>query len=236
MARGTSFGELMTKLRIAARYDPNPALSKNMEPLMRQTLQDTQERLYDEFDWPFLRVHRDKVLSAGQRFYDFPDDLNLERTIKVDVRHGSEWLPVERGITLDEYSLYDSEADVRCDPVLRWEVMDTGGGEQMEVWPLPATNNAQLRLTGIRKLKPLVEASDIADLDDQLIVAFAAGELLGGAKNPVAQVKFQQGARRLELLQGRSTKTRHNTFVLGGAPSDRNMQRQRAPLVAYVRD
>jgi hypothetical protein len=37
-----------------------------------QTLRDTQERLYDEFDWPFLKVQRDKVLAAGQRYYDVP--------------------------------------------------------------------------------------------------------------------------------------------------------------------
>jgi hypothetical protein len=38
MARGVTLGELVTKLRIAARYDPNPALSKNMVPLFEQTI------------------------------------------------------------------------------------------------------------------------------------------------------------------------------------------------------
>lgn len=219
MARGVTLGELVERLRIAARHDPNPALSKNMLPLFKQTLKDTQERLYDEFDWPFLKVQRDKVLAAGQRYYDLPTDMNLERVILVDVRHGSDWLPVERGIDLTCYSAIDSDADARQDPVMRWDIVDTGDGEQVEVWPVPATNGTKLRFRGIRKLKPLIANSDIADLDDQLIVLFAAGEIMGGAKNPAAQLKISQGNKRLETLQGRVTKKRNNGFTLGGGPS-----------------
>lgn len=233
MARGTSFGELLTQLRIAARYDPNPALSLNLVPLMQQTLRDTQERLYDEFDWPFLRIRTDKVLAAGQRYYDIPTGLNLERVLAVDVLHAGQWSPVERGIGLEDFNASDSETGARMDPPTRWDVIDTGAGEQIEVWPIPATDGALLRFTGIRKLNPLVELADIADLDDQMVVAFAAGELLAGAKNPEAQVKFTQGGRRKTLLQGRVTKRRTNSFVLGGA--DNTAPRERTPLVSYVR-
>lgn len=235
MARGTTLGELVTQLRIAARYDPNPALSLNLVPLMQQTIRDTQERIYDEFDWTFLKVQADKTLAAGQRYYDMPTNLNLERVVKVDVRHHDRWLPVERGISLDHYNSRDSDNDEREDPVTRWDVIDTGDGEQIEVWPIPDSDGTLLRFRGIRKLNPLVEDSDIADLDDQLIVLFAAGELLGGAKNDVAKIKLAQGAKRLETLQGRVTKTRSNSFVLGGGASP-HVRRDRTPLVAYVRD
>lgn len=234
MARGTTLGELTNQLRLAARYDPNPALSISITPLMQQELRDTQERLYDEFDWPFLHIHRDKIMAAGQRYYDIPEDLNLERIIAVDIKYGGKWLPVERGITLDHYSSSDSDdAANRNDPVRRWEVLDTGNGEQIEVWPIPASDGSQLRFTGIRKLNALVEDADRADLDDQLVVLFAAGELLAGAKNPLSQIKFTQGAQRKSMLQGRVTKTRSNGFVLGGQPIA--TPRERTPLVSYVR-
>jgi hypothetical protein len=234
MARGVTLGELVTALRISARYDPNPALSLNMVPLFQQTLKNAQERLYDEFDWPFLRIRRDKIMAAGQRYYDIPVDLNLERIQQVDIRFGDRWIPVERGITLEHYNSVDSDADMRRDPAVRWEVMDTGDGEQIEVWPIPQTDGAALRFTGIRKLTPLIEQADRADLDDQLIVLTSAGELLGGAKNPEAQIKFAQAKARKETLQGRVTKTRTNSFVLGGAPNS-DSSRERTPLVAYVR-
>ncbi len=236
MARGVSLGRLITELRIAARYDPNPALSLNMVPLFTQALSQQQERLYDEFDWPFLRIRRDKLMAAGQRYYDIPDDLNLERIQQVDIRYGDRWLPVERGITLDHYNSRDSDADIREDPVVRWDVIDAGSGEQIEVWPIPMTDGAALRFTGIRKLKPLVGQADIADLDDQLIVLYAAGELLGGAKNPAAQIKFSQAKKRKETLQGRVIKTRRNTFVLGGGGQHDDQPVDRTPLVAYVRN
>jgi hypothetical protein len=218
MARGKTLGELVSKLRIAARYDPNPALSKNVVPLLEQTIRDTQERLYDQFDWPFLKVYRDKVLSAGERYYDVPDDMNLERIIAVDVLVGSVWSPVERGITLDDLSQFNSDQGARSDPVLKWDVIDTGDGEQLEVWPIPASNGGTLRITGFRQLSPLVEDSDRADLDDQLIVSFAAAEVLAGRNDNEAQLKLSQGTTRLKMLQGRVTKNRRGGFVLGGGP------------------
>lgn len=232
MARGVTLGELLVKLKIAARYDPNPALSLNMVPLFIQSLQDTQERLYDDFDWPFLKISPDKVLATGQRYYDVPANMNLERIQAVDLYYGGKWLPVERGISLDNYNSMDPEVGVQADPVVRWDVVDTGTGAQVEVWPVPASNGAKLRFTGIRKLKPLIANADLADLDDQIIVLYAAGELLGGAKNPEAQVKFEQAKRRLATLHGRVTHRRAGSFVLGGevaVPTDRT------PLVAYVR-
>jgi len=216
MARGKTLGELVNQLRIAARYDPNPALSQSMVPLFEQTLKDTQERLYDQFDWPFLKVRRDKELSAGQRYYDIPADLNLERVQAVDVKVGNFWQPVERGITLDHYSAIDSDLDARQDPVQRWDAVDTDGQLQIEVWPVPLSDGGILRFSGIRKLRPLVSQGDRADLDDQLIVLYAAGELMGGVKNPEAQLKLSQAKNRLETLQGRVVKTRRKGFVLGG--------------------
>ena len=234
MARGITLSSLVDKLRIAARYDPNPSLSLNLVPLMKQLISDTQERLYEEFDWPFLKVRRDKVLAAGQRYYDIPTDLNLERIISVDVLYGGKWLPVERGVTLDHYNVSNSDDDARNDPARRWDVVSTGASEQIEAWPVPATDGGLLRFSGIRKLSPLVEDTDRADIDDQLIVLFAAGELLGGAKNPAAQIKLDQGAHRLSLLQGRVTKRRTNGFILGGEPPASSHD-ARVPLVAYVR-
>lgn len=234
MSRGQTLGELVTKLRIATRHDPNPALSQNMAPLFEQTLRDVQERLYDEFDWPFLKVQRDKALGAGQRYCDLPDDMNLERIIAVDVLVGGIWEPVERGVTLDHYSASNSDLNARRDPIERWDVVDTGDGEQIEVWPLPTSNGTTIRFSGIRNLKPLVEQSDTADLDDQLIVLFASGEILAGKNDPDAQMKLQQGKNRLNTLQSRTTKTRHNGFVLGGGSCRERDRRPRGPAIVAV--
>lgn len=230
--RGATLAQMVNDLRIEARYDPDPALSVNIVPLLRRTLVRTQEFLYDEFDWPFLRVTRDIDLEAGSRYYDFPDDLNLERVQKMDVLYGDQWRPVTRRIDITAYNAQDSDTDQRNDPVQLWDVIDTGDAPQIEVWPIPATAG-RIRLTGIRSLAPLVEDSDRADLDDMMLVLYAAGELLAAAKDDLAEVKFSQGKARRETMQGRSTKTRHNRFSLGGCQPEPD-EHERV-TVAYAR-
>jgi hypothetical protein len=236
MARGTTLGEMVDMLRSEARLDPNPALSVNMLPMMQQTIRRTQERLYDDFDWPFLRVKRDITAEAGSRYYDAPADLNLERIVAVDYRWGERWIPVERGISLDPYNARDSDNDDREDPVQRWDIIDTGDGPQIEIWPIPIADQNALRLTGFRTLTPLTANSDRADLDDMAITLFAAAELLAAAKSDLASIKLQQAKARVDTLQGRITKTRTNSFTLGGCdPSMQSSDSRRTPQVAYVR-
>lgn len=222
MARGKTLNELVTDLRLEARYDSNPATSISVLPHMQQAIRSTQEFLYDEFDWPFLKVQRDIPLEAGQRYYDFPEDINLERVQRVDVLYGNVWQPVIRGIDLDDYTTHDSDAGERTDPVLKWDVRDTGDSEQMEIWPIPASNGMKVRVRGIRNLKPLVEDSDRADLDDMMIVLYAAGELLATSDPKTAQVKLARGKARRDTMEGRVMKTRNNTFSMNGPPPDEN--------------
>lgn len=217
--RGASLREMVHELRIEARYDPDPALSVNMVPLLKQTIKRTQEFLYDEFDWPFLRTYRDIAIEAGSRFYDFPNDMNLERVEKIDYFYNGQWQPVERRIDLCDYNSSDSDAGERRDPVLLWDIRDTGEGPQIELWPIPISNG-KIRLTGIRALRPLVEDLDRADLDKMMIILYAAGELLAGSKDPVAELKFQQAKARRDMMQSRVSQTRRRSFNLGGVPAD----------------
>lgn len=241
MARGTTLGELVDQLRIEAKLDPNPALSINLVPGMKQQLRTTQERLYDEFDWPHLKIEPEKELQAGERYYDVPATLNLERIIAIDVKWGDRWHPVERGIGLEWYNVHDSDKDIRVDPVMRWDVKDTGSGPQVEVWPIPLTDydadtgDGALRFTGIRKLAALVQNSDIADLDDQMIVKFVAAGMLASRKDPESTVRLIEARSRKKTLQGRITKTRTTSFGLGTGAGSSERCAPAPPRVAYVR-
>src|SRR3546814_17968831 len=83
-----------------------------------------------------------------------------------------------RGIRSEDYAAYDSAAGERVDPVLRWDVQFTGTTDQIEVWPIPASNGMRLQVFGKKVLAPLIEDDDRADLDDQLIVLNAEVALL----------------------------------------------------------
>lgn len=203
MARGTQLIQLVEMLKAEAGHSTRVNVGVDKLPEIKQILRRTQETLYDESDWPFLRVAPYKDLAAGQRYYDFPADLDLERVEQAAVWYSGTPKPIIRGIGFDEYAQYDSENDERADPVLKWDVRWTGSAEQIEVWPIPSSDDQQLQFIGIRPLRALVSDSDVADLDDQLIVLYAAAELLARQGSKDAQAKLGAAQARFARLKGR---------------------------------
>lgn len=235
MARNTTFGQLIDMTVLEAGMDPTPALTSNIRPLIQAAIKREYERLYDEFDWPFLRIFADVYTQAGQRYYDVPDDMNFDRIEKVDYLWGNRWFPLTRGIDLTHYNTFNSDAGVRCDPAYRWDIKWTGDASQIEIWPIPVTNDQKVRFTGIRHMTRLVDDADRCDLDDQMVTLFAAAELLARKNAPEAQLKQQKAVERYRLIRGRSIQSRKNTFNFASGPEPEH-QLKRRPLVAYVRN
>jgi hypothetical protein len=222
MARRKQLQQLVADLRVETGRSTSVALGVDEEQRLKTTLARVQETLYDDYDWPFLRVKPTKALAAGQRYYDMPTGLNLDRIEELAVWYNSEPFPIERGIGFAEYSVYRSDDDERSDPVLKWDVVDNDGDEQIEVWPLPVSNDQTLQFIGIRDLTPLVDNEDRADLDDQLIVLFAAAELLANQKSEDAQAKLGAAQERYARLKGRS-KGASRDAIIGGGKADRRI-------------
>ena len=224
MARGTQFIQLIDMVRAEVEQSTNPSVGIDYLPSIKRRIVRVQESLYDEYDWPFLRIKPIKLLQAGSRFYDFPTDLNLERVEEVSVWYNDQPCDVERGIDFSHYAQYDSEATPpeRSDPVLRWDVRWTGTKEQIEVWPVPASDTMRLQFVGIRNLRPLVSDNNVADLDDTLITLFVAAEILAKQESSDAQLKANQATARHNRLKGRVKGASAPTIIGGGrAKQDR---------------
>lgn len=202
MARGTQLLSLIAQLRAETGRTQNVAVGVDEVENLKVILARTQETLYDEYEWPHLRVQRDISLTAGGRYYNFPSDLNFDRIQDVKLKYNGVYTDVERGILFDDYSVYDSNADTpdRSFPVLKWDIRHTGSTEQMEVWPIPS-DDAKLYLFGTKKLSNLIQESDRADLDDRLIVLFAAAGILARQKSADAKNKLSEAERRLMMLR-----------------------------------
>lgn len=211
MARGTTLGQLVTMLREECGHATSAALGQNTLPRMKRVLQRTQEFLWGDYAWPHLRVYREELLQAGSRYYSFPSDLAFDRVENVHVRYDDTWRQVCYGIELCNYNAQDPELNQRDDPVLRWQAYED---DQFEVWPLPATDGLRLRFEGIKKLSPLVADEDRADLDDNLIVLFAAAELLAKQKGGDAEAKVRMAGRLYGQLKGQQSKS--TMFIMGG--------------------
>lgn len=204
MARGTQLLQLVTMLRSEVGRSTSVSVGVDDLPGLKTKLQRNQELLYDEYDWPFLReIFPRKQLNAGEQYYDFPLGLNLERVETVYVWYNNIALPLTRGIDETHYSIYNPYLGVTSEQCMRWDVRWTGVKEQMEAWPIPATNTQLVGFTGIRTLRPLIQDNDAADLDDQLIVLTTAAEILARQGSESAEAVAGAAKERKRVLMGR---------------------------------
>lgn len=217
MARGVQLSQLVTDLQSEIGHSTQAALGRNLRPALINTLQRVQRQLHDDYDWPFLRVREVKQLQAGQKLYDLPTNVQLERVERIEYKTGGKWRKLDVGVGMDEYNQYDSDVDERASQAMRWEPQVDG---QYEIWPLVDENGVlstlenYVRVVGIRELSNFIADSDTADLDDTLLVLFAATEYLTRQKSPDAEAKSILAQSHYTRIKGRLAKKK--TFTMGG--------------------
>jgi len=217
MGRGTSLGQLITDLRSESGHSLQANLGKSTRDVLINILQRTQSRLWEDYSWPFLAIKRDITIAAGQRYYDVPTDLVFERIERVEFKHGDIWSKMHYKISADNYNSHDSDLGVRSTPITRYDAYENN---QIEVWPIPSNNSVSttktgmVRVHGVKNLSAFTDEAHTADLDDQLIVLYAATEMLARQKQGDAQNKLAQAQAHYARLKARMAKT--ETFVIGG--------------------
>lgn len=234
--RGQTLGELLSDLKAECGYSQNAAHGINNRESLVQVLKRTQRRLWSDWDWMHMRVSRDMRVNAGQRYYNCPTDLPYERIDTAEVKFGGLWKPLCFGIDERQYSIYDPRIDERSWPIERWDVAedpaDTAGTPDnrgmIEIWPLPSDSGTApapasddegwMRFTGIRFLRTFNNDADRCDLDGDLIVLYAAAEILMRDRKDDAQAKLQAGLKLYMMLRGNQEKNR--TFNLGSGEKE----------------
>lgn len=222
MARRKTLEDILSQLNNETGQIDTPSYGVGARNSLVNLINRVQETLWDDHDWPFLEIKKTIQLQAGQRYYDIPSEMATDRIKNVQVKYAGTWHPVKFGIEQSElFAIHDSDIDQRFDPAARWDhYYDTGTDtEQLEVWPIPASNydsstyNGSLLITGTKKLGTLEADSDRADLDDRLIVLFAAAEVLARDRTDDAQVKLQKAQERYAALKSNTGQKKQ--FSLG---------------------
>lgn len=232
MARGTTLVKLMNDLRAECRISLNASHNTQNRDMQIIALQRKQEWFWNDFAWPHLRVERIIKLQDGQRFYDMPEDLDIDRITKIEVRDETVYRQLRWGVTAGDLAAHDSELDHRAWPV---RAVQFSEDEQLEVWPIPdqnaddTTRDGYIRVTGIRKLKPLVADSDRAELDDRLLILHCAAEYLASTGAKDAQLKLDQANALYAKLRGGLMPS--NKIRMFGGRGDGRIQR--VPLAIY---
>lgn len=205
MARNTAFSELVLQLRAELRRSQNPATGQEDLPSLKQTLNHTIDVVAHMHDWPFLHKKFPRVtLQAGERFYDLPEGLDIERITGHKLKYNDSFYDLMRSIDFEDYQVWDPEDDERSDPVLKYDFQLVEGSMQIEAWPIPASEQ-YLYFEGYQAVPKLVADTDICPLDDTVVVLFAAAELLqtvskeeAAAKRDLANELLRQKAIRGE--------------------------------------
>jgi len=215
MPVGTTLEALLLSLKARVGKSTRASVGSDYNETLKQRLRQAQNRLYERRMWPRLTVTGAVYTQAGQRYYDIPDGINLDRIDDTAFYWNNEPRPLDRGIDFSHYAEHDSDLGERADPVLAWDVRWTGSETQIELWPLPATNNQAFRMFGMRPLRPLISEEDVCDLDDDLIVYHAAAEILAnqGAKN--AELELRQAEKHFNHL-GANSQAKSETITYGG--------------------
>lgn len=235
MARGTTLMQCVTKLRARTGMSTDPAQGINSLEMYKLRLKEEQERLYQDYDWPFLMGPYDVEMEAGERYYDLP--VEPESIQKVEYKWGGVWQELCYGINGEHYNSRDSDLDQRLDPIQRWQMrVDKTNdslidNEQFEAWPIPATDDqVTVRFWGKRRLGAFIANDDKCTLDDLLIVLYSAATIVKNAED--RKLLIAEAESHYKRLRGRNKKTK--MFVLGGGGGELSRPKPGPVRVAYT--
>lgn len=227
MPRNARLGDVIEIVRDEARLSSNTSRGTDHRTSIVRKIKRVQYELADAWSWPFMQIQRSDAtltMSAGQRYYDFPSLLELDGTETLWTKFGSEWIPLGRGISPQDYNAQDSDADARADPPEKW---DAYGETQFEIWPMPASNLTDgLRFVGQKKLTDLVDDDSRLDLDDYLIALKVTAEILAANGQKDAAVVLDAHNLRLRRLTSKLQARTGARMGLGTTPSGRTYPRR----------
>ena len=215
MARGTTLSSLRDQLRAELGASSSVAMGVNSVPQMNHLLNRTQERIWTDFDWPFLLIEQDIQSQVGVRYYAVPQNINPDKIRKIMVKWNEFWYMCENGIGPEHYNVVDSDEGEMQDEVRRWRLWNEQ--TQIEVWPIPESTEQTFRLFAYKKFNKMVSDDDVALLDDTLIVLYTAAEMLASMKDEGAEIKYQQAGLHFNKLKASATK--NSDFTMGGSIS-----------------
>lgn len=230
-----SFEKLVEATRLEARMSTNSSRGLDNRDYVEQIVKRNYEILWDEYDWQHLFLSKNEAdsqveVQAGLRVYDCPPKIDLNGITKIWCRFGNIWHPLEYGVSFGDYNSQNPDDNQRSDPIIKWRPVTQ---TQIEVWPLPASNDGALAFEGKRKFVQLVEQADVAEIDSLAIVLTCASEILASQSAKDAPQKASLAIARINKLKARaSSQTRIRVGMGDGNNGSHGINEIR---VAYAR-
>ena len=223
MALYSTFGDVLAMTRSEAGLSPDPAVGTAALERHKQTINRVYQQLYEKHDWSHLRYTAPRVqVQAGQRFYDFPAGINVNRAVEVMAWWANQPYPLTPGIEYRDRFAYRPEN--RVDPPQKFDLRATSAGvTQFELWPTPSGSTVQIEIVGTRAAPKLVNSIDIVLLDDYLVALYAAEALARPVNKDRADGLLAAALQHFQTLRGndRLPETEGSTAMRLGIPDER---------------
>jgi hypothetical protein len=216
MASGVALSQLVTNLRHESGQSATLALGQATRERFKHIINRVQRELWVNHQWPKHQIERDIALLQGVRYYAYPSGLDHEGVQHAWVKNGTEWLPLGWGLGPDDLSVYNSEENFRSWPPMKWDHIGETG--LIEVWPVPSQGGV-MRLRGRRTLVEMIAESDVCQLDGDLIVFYAAAEILSEQKSDRANLMLEKGKALLARLKATQSGDKQRSFGIGMGPT-----------------
>lgn len=162
--------------------------------LMNSFLRNGQAQLYRATDWRHLTDYEDMATGIGQNLYDFPQPCDRDRRVlRVETNISGQYVQIHEGITTNMYSTMETQSSPQ-----RYERY-----AQLLIYP-KADAVYTMRVWYIKDLLPFVAESDVATLDDEMVLLHAITNAKAHYRQPDAKLYEGQLNALLATLRGQS--------------------------------
>ena len=184
MARFQQLQELITKVRLDLGEDPEVSRGRFTDTMLKRELNKVQNVLWLSYEWPFKFREWAVPLTKGERFYELPDEVEMEGIEDLRVKSGNCIYSIEFSFRNAVWSALDPNDGETSSYPLVWRLHEPDEGRTrslIELWPTPVmdgkvydpVNNQNYAMLPPRPEKEM--EADAVDMDgDEFLLLRAA--------------------------------------------------------------
>lgn len=232
MAVGTTLLNLRKMLNAEIEDELDETISNSGVAWKNQILNNQQFFLANQHTYLLGKTRVSLPLSPGTQYYDVPGGIDMAHLDKPQYVVSSNWrFEVSFGILTIDYNIFNPELGATSIPILKWDLVNTGDGLQIQVWPIPSVAQT-LEFSGLLLITPMASDSDTCVIDDLALVYFTAAEILAKRGAGDAQAKLAKAQAYLSSIRA-GKPSRYETFNIAGDDWGRRVNTDyKRPVVA----
>jgi hypothetical protein len=192
-------GELRSKVLARSGYGGLGAAAAGFVPWVDDMIEEAYQTVFELLPddkqikkWPWNT-------GVNQRWYDVPDDLDIDHVNYLAVYFQDTWLPLSRGIDMYHDSTYEEHEDFP----LRWDLRFNPDADktQIEMWP-KIDGIYPIELEGQIRLNDLTNDNARLLYDDRLVLQYAMAMAKAHLNRPDAALAMNAFERRVKRIRG----------------------------------